>query len=655
MTSKLIYLAKAFVTSTLIVLLVLMVAPNAAQAQYDDPKVTEVINGQKVYVHTVRKGQTLYGISKHYGVAIKTIVAQNPDVKQGVKPNQVIYIPVVKNKKATIKRLEEPKATTQKAAPETPAQNERELQPGERWHAVQPKETLFSLSRKYDVSVEAIRKANGGLAEGLKLGSKIVIPGNAPTVPAPALSPPAPTVQNTVVSNEAQDHVIQAGETRFSLSQRYGVSIEALDAANDNWPEGFNAGATVRIPATGTLMPVTAEKKIRPKPASLIPPRDPDFQPDTVILKPIYNVALLLPLYLDKNDTAQMEEEETTKALRLQIYPRSKVALDFYLGARMAVDSLEKAGMLVKFHVYDTRNDSATIISLLHREEMEKMNLFIGPLYRSNFELVAAFAKSRQINIVSPVHQSNRLLLGNPRVSKVSPSLPVQSKALTKYVFKKYRNDNLVLLNSMKLRDQYWVDALKRDSREMYLQADSNSLDTLPELQIYKVSQDLLETVLKKDTENVILLPSNNRAFVSEVMIHLNELKEDYQITIFGLEKWQNYDNLEAEFLHDLKVHLVTSSFVDYQSPAVVQYLRSYRNRFHTDPAKYSFLGFDVTYFYLRALQEHGIAFQEHLGSMDEVTTSIKFDYFKTGMEHGFENENVFILRYQDFQLEKAN
>lgn len=654
LTPSMTYQLRKISSLLLMSLLLSLVVPFSTQAQYNDKKVTETVDGQKVYVHIVKKGQTLYGIARHYEVELDAVVKRNPELKEGLKLNQTIYIPVPGSSKSNVKPLKEPKA---KAVAKTVKEVKvaPKLGPGERLHEVQAKETLYSLSRKYGVSVGVIKAANNGLPEGLKLGDSVVIPtlDEVPLNSKPSKPTPLAT-SKPIVKSSQRSHVVAAGETRFSLSQKYKVSIDALDKANGNWPDGVRVGETIVIP-DASAETATAEWKPKPKPASLIPPRDSDFLPDTVILKPIYNVALLLPLYLDMNDTVQLEEEDPNRAMRPEIYPRSKVALDFYLGARLAVDSLEKSGLLVKFHVYDTRNDSATVIDLLHREEMEKMNLFIGPLYKSNFELVAAFAKSRQINIVSPVHQSNRLLLDNPQVSKVAPSLAVQSEALAKYVFEHHGTENLVLVNSMKLRDQYWVDAFKRDTRKIYLKADSSSTDSIAELQLYKVSRTNLLSVLQKDIVNVFVVPSNNRAFVSEMLIQLNELKEDYSIMVFGLDRWQTYDNLEAEFLHDLQVHIVSLSYVNYASKEVNDFLTSYRSRFRTDPAKYAFLGFDVTYFYLRALQKHGIAFQNYLGSMTETSTSVVFDYFKTGMEHGFENENVFILRYRNYQLEIAN
>ncbi|MCX6285910.1 MAG: ABC transporter substrate-binding protein [Bacteroidetes bacterium] len=55
--------------------------------------VIEQKDGKSFYVHTVKKGQTLYMISKAYGVEVNDIIAENPIVKEGLKPDQKILIP----------------------------------------------------------------------------------------------------------------------------------------------------------------------------------------------------------------------------------------------------------------------------------------------------------------------------------------------------------------------------------------------------------------------------------------------------------------------------------------------------------------------------------------------------------------------------------
>jgi LysM repeat protein len=118
----------------------------------------KTVNGKEYYVHTIEKGQTVYGISKMYGISDKDLIDANPQAASGIRAGDTLLIPV---KKETVEN--KPKVT----------------QPGDAdyiRHKVEKGETLYRLSVKYGVSVEEILKCNEGLDLGLKEGSVIRIP-----------------------------------------------------------------------------------------------------------------------------------------------------------------------------------------------------------------------------------------------------------------------------------------------------------------------------------------------------------------------------------------------------------------------------------------------------------------------------------------------
>ena len=55
-----------------------------------------IINGQKYYLHTVEKGQTLFAIAKFYQRDVNDIVIDNPEAIDGIKPGQILKIHINK-------------------------------------------------------------------------------------------------------------------------------------------------------------------------------------------------------------------------------------------------------------------------------------------------------------------------------------------------------------------------------------------------------------------------------------------------------------------------------------------------------------------------------------------------------------------------------
>src|SRR5690606_25537170 len=88
----------------------------------------------------------------------------------------------------------------------------------------------------------------------------------------------------------------------------------------------------------------------------------------------------------------------------------------------------------------------AHVTKLLEKPEFRSMDLIIGPLYPEVFEVVLAFARKNNINIVSPINPSNRQLLGNPNLLKVTTSRTTQIVDLAKYAARNYRKDHVIVL-----------------------------------------------------------------------------------------------------------------------------------------------------------------------------------------------------------------
>ena len=125
------------------------------------PEVTKsgnkvIIGGEKYYVHEVKKGQTLYSISKAYGVSQKIIARENPNVLLGLHPGQVLKIPFKTTEKA-------------KAAKKDTSRFY--------YHKIKKGQTLYSLARRYNTTLDKIKKYNPILSEKeLKVRQTIKIP-----------------------------------------------------------------------------------------------------------------------------------------------------------------------------------------------------------------------------------------------------------------------------------------------------------------------------------------------------------------------------------------------------------------------------------------------------------------------------------------------
>ncbi|GAB2486575.1 LysM peptidoglycan-binding domain-containing protein [Algoriphagus taiwanensis] len=244
--------------------------------------------GDKTFIlHQVTGGETLFSISRKYQASVGEIQNANESLKQGLKAGQTIRIPYITAAK---------------------------LPDGNSLHKVAPGETLFSISKKYGVTVDSLKQWNKLLGNDLSVGQALVVKETAPS-PAVAVNPtlavtttasvptsapketpkpeptpkkeeprketPSPkseptkttstvTVSNTltstpIVPGEWISHTVKSGETLFSLSNQYNSSVEDLIRWNGLTSNNLRVGQSIKVgraPEGPSTVPVIGEPKM---------------------------------------------------------------------------------------------------------------------------------------------------------------------------------------------------------------------------------------------------------------------------------------------------------------------------------------------------------------------------------------------------------
>ena len=171
-----------------LILFLLLAAPSLYAQGYDVPDVVVSkekanIGGKIFFVHKVLPKQTLYSISKAYGITEAELVAANPDCKEGLKAGSILFVPVTgENAGAAtvVKPVEKDEKTepeVRQAAPEetieddTTLEIDRVIEHPVRWY-----ESLTSIARKYKISVAEIMAYNGLTDSDSIRGRTLLIP-----------------------------------------------------------------------------------------------------------------------------------------------------------------------------------------------------------------------------------------------------------------------------------------------------------------------------------------------------------------------------------------------------------------------------------------------------------------------------------------------
>lgn len=137
---------------------------------------TKVKNGKIFILHEVEKGQGLFSISRRYGVELSRITAANPGTDKGLNVGQVLFIPTDKNAPFEEKVVKDYFSQDKPAAAPDQNTQKSEKTTFAGYHIVSEGETLYSISRKYQTTVEVIRDLNNLSDAPLSLGQKLLVP-----------------------------------------------------------------------------------------------------------------------------------------------------------------------------------------------------------------------------------------------------------------------------------------------------------------------------------------------------------------------------------------------------------------------------------------------------------------------------------------------
>ena len=190
-------------------------------------------NAQAYKYHTVKKGETVFSISQSYNIDEEDIYKYNPEAKEGIGINEKLVIPV--------------DATRSENKVESSTQFVN--------HKVKKKETLYSLSKEYNVSVDDIKRYNKQLySKELQMGETIKIPSgtsvassNTTPVVAQTTSKPNPVTkpqENQIT--KTREHIVLPKETKYGIARKYGMTVKELEAVNPR-VETLQPGMMIRV------------------------------------------------------------------------------------------------------------------------------------------------------------------------------------------------------------------------------------------------------------------------------------------------------------------------------------------------------------------------------------------------------------------------
>jgi LysM repeat protein len=209
---------------------------------------TETINGKLFVIHQVSERETLYSISKRYAASITGILDANPNADSGLEVGELLKVPYTKTKPTSV------------AAGTTTGAGATVI------HKVQPKETLFSISKLYNVSVDDIKTWNYLKDNSLTVGQDLRIKKSGATTEAKSV---VTETKSTEVKSGKGTHTVAAGETMFSISRQYNITVDQIKTWNTLSDNNLKVGQVILVAQATTASTPTTYTKVETKPTEI--------------------------------------------------------------------------------------------------------------------------------------------------------------------------------------------------------------------------------------------------------------------------------------------------------------------------------------------------------------------------------------------------
>lgn len=610
-----------------------------------------MVFGQKT--HTVEPKENPYSISRKYGMTIEELYKLNPQIKEG-KLNIGDVLVVAKASLGQVK----PTASA-----------------GTRTIVLQPKQTIYGITKQYHISEADLRKLNPDLDNHMKIGEEVILPAenikkyadaNAfnrfPVSTVTQEVKPAETPSVDTMKAENGVYVVQPKDTYYKITRTFGISQKELFYLNPGLEQkGLQPGDQLKIKNNNSSVKDTVTwKEESNKTSSSVPVEEYQTytveQGDTVFrilnkfnisfaellnlnpklseglkagmvlkvkkLEPAYekksgdalNVVLLLPFGLD-------EKENKYKTL----------SSDFLTGAQLAFERNTARGQKLDVKIIDSGSE-ASFKNAISQINKDNTDLIIGPFFKSNVLETLDYVKSHRIPVVAPFANAPELKSYSNLVI-VETDQNVFADRIIKEVNAAYSDQKIYILSD---KDLTYATYIKNG---LIGQLKTPSIQMVSSVEEIQLDQNMMTG---QRAPVMAILASDNDELGAAFAKRISELAEETSgVKSFSMFYHPNFEkNIDA--LSKASLVYLMDRKINNEGTFEKDVLAAYKKKFCKTPSKYAVIGFDVVNDILSRENNKAQLFKQ----MDKIQTQLatKFEYIKT-KEGAYVNQGYRVVR----------
>ncbi len=521
-----------------------------------------------------------------------------------------------------------------------------------RYHTIQSGETLYRLSQKYGITPQEICAANPGLSiNNFRTGEVILIPRTQPTQQATTPAQPQKEEKSTA-TNIRTTHKVEKGETLYSLARRYGLTEEELLAAN----------------------PQIKKKKLKRKSIISIPYSQKELaqkakQEQKKIEKEQSNAEIFRKIEKEEEEKNNQEKGQALKVavvlpFMLDTYAPTEQTrmIEYYEGFLMAVERLKQYGYSFEINTYDTGKESNSLAPLLNSGKLDDTNIIFGALHAKHNKELAQFAKTKEIPLVIPFTSKEDEIFRNPMVYVVNTMQSYFYSEVIDHFSHKFSGANVIFIENDNSNKKEFISTLKKNLDKKKQPHTSLSMQLFTGQEPDYLS---IKAAMKSDRKNIFIPTSGSETTLSSLLAPMLLMKNDTvnqlpDFTLFGYPEWQIYANNMQSKMYEVDTYFYTSIFSHASFVETTRfqqnYLQWYSHMYQNIYPRYSMLGYDTGYYFLLAASKYGKDMSDNINKVTFTPIQTGFKFERVNNWGGFVNKKIYFVHYTpEYKVEKID
>ena len=600
----------------------------------------DAVVANRVHYVKVEAGQTLYGLSREYGVSVEQIVDANPELRsEQLKAGQMLKIP--SHADATVKEapIQEQVAKQKEAEEATLRQAELKRQQEEQARQAELKRQQEEQARQAELKKQQEEQA-----------------------------------RQAELKKQQEEQARQAELKQQQEEQARQAEQKKQEATPQRQAEpAVPKSTTSAKPAPQDTMlyagrpPVAPRPVVAPYPFAEVPADFPTTQ------APYYNfstvssfnyqvrdrqdkerifVTVMMPLHLDQIDsisTSKFDVEQRGKK-EYKVFE----FIQFYEGILMALDQLQEQGIDVVLNVVDLVSDKDEAVEeAFNSHQVGNSDFVIALLVKKPFQKLAMLAQQHQVFVINPFSSRVEVVKDNPYVVKCMPSIEGTVSALLKMMRSRYPHGHLYVVHSGS-KSGATDEAAYRAELERQLQAAQGKIAYT--FFDWAANGKLIPT-LKGTNDNVIVSiydqgHNKNTVFASTLLNRLSALNSHVPTLVTVSDYLTEYPNLDFDQLQHLNYTAVTTGYLDYNNTKHKKFIDTYKEKFRTEPnTLYAGVAHDIMLYFVTALHRQGAEFWRNPQKFAAPAEMLyPFGLKQQSPTGGYENQMPDIYQMQNFK-----